>query len=610
MAANALMQRPQSHITDDLGEGQMRAVFAPLGWAVNKIVSDYGIDFDVQIFKDQRATGEWFKIQLKSSETTKYSASQDFISEQLTRKHITHYCDEMREPVLLIHADIKNRRTFWLALQLQPPARQARANRVTVRIPVSNELPLTLPEMAAALANIQLRLGAKAVAETPVSTFAEAVKNHPKQDELIEQLQDRVDALKLSRAHNDFRAHNYAAAKRALHTIIDNPSASVWSKFSAILEEELVLWSESHQDAGPQSESAKIRLRIAKRLQGITQDGPPALKLFALLARKSAELEILTFRDLGLSMNFLGHVWEGNPLIAINLQIDRAESSRLIARKYNQCLRLSRLGVNSAYRWALPRALLRVCEGIMSFIIRLSYEHESAAATAYVTSALSVCRVAGYIAVQEGDDGIISSASATAILFYHYGPKEAEDLAQELARHIRNPEQKRVTEELLQRAKERSRGVKFEGDVPTTRKQIFENRAAALGIDMNNSADAQTRLVQLGIQDLNPSRALTHCEHTFVSLGRPSTPLGGQLAEWLQLPTINTKTIHCDLHNYAVQAPTLDSAIELFKSRHCDKCPDRSPRPDSWQYSDEWQQSENRRHLGFMKTFRASGPRH
>jgi len=64
------MERPQSHITDSLGKAQMRSIFESVGWAVNEIEDDYGIDFDVQLFEDGKATGEWFKVQLKSSGNT------------------------------------------------------------------------------------------------------------------------------------------------------------------------------------------------------------------------------------------------------------------------------------------------------------------------------------------------------------------------------------------------------------------------------------------------------------------------------------------------------------------------------------------------------------
>ena len=99
----------------------MRGIFVPLGWVVNKIADgDYGIDFAVQLFEQHKATGEWFKVQLKSSASTEYSVKGDFISETLEMKHAKHYCLEIREPVFLIHADVKGRRTFWSAHSSMP----------------------------------------------------------------------------------------------------------------------------------------------------------------------------------------------------------------------------------------------------------------------------------------------------------------------------------------------------------------------------------------------------------------------------------------------------------------------------------------------------------
>jgi len=60
------MKRPSQHITDATGEAQMRAIFEPLGWTVNSVVRDYGIDFDVEVFRGFESTGIAFKVQLSN----------------------------------------------------------------------------------------------------------------------------------------------------------------------------------------------------------------------------------------------------------------------------------------------------------------------------------------------------------------------------------------------------------------------------------------------------------------------------------------------------------------------------------------------------------------
>ena len=100
----------------------MRAIFEPLGWAVNKIQADYGIDFDIQIFEQHQATGEWFKVQLKSSESTEYSTHGDFISETLPTSHAAHYSAEIADPIFLIHADVRAKKIFGLLLSFRHPS--------------------------------------------------------------------------------------------------------------------------------------------------------------------------------------------------------------------------------------------------------------------------------------------------------------------------------------------------------------------------------------------------------------------------------------------------------------------------------------------------------
>jgi Domain of unknown function (DUF4365) len=152
------MDRPHSHVINDRGELQLHTVFASVGWSVNKLENDYGIDFDVEIFKEHRSTGEWFKVQLKSSECTQYSADGSFVSESLSSTHARHYSIEISDPCLLIHADVKTRRTFWFAPQLNTFASNNLGESVTIRIPTQNELPHTLPALGLCLREIRLNL--------------------------------------------------------------------------------------------------------------------------------------------------------------------------------------------------------------------------------------------------------------------------------------------------------------------------------------------------------------------------------------------------------------------------------------------------------------------
>jgi hypothetical protein len=147
-------------------------------------------------------------------------------------------------------------------------------------------------------------------------------------------------------------------------------------------------------------------------------------------------------------------------------------------------------------------------------------------------------------------------------------------------------------------------GETLEDDIETTTRQIVENMAISLGINMSDPNDQIAKLVEIGIKDADPGRVLKNCHHIFISLG-PNPPLSakGILAHTLGLPSVGSKIIHCDLHKHFYVEATLDSAYAAFKERYCDRCADSAPRAPDWEYSDQWQQQENLRHVEFMEDF-------
>jgi hypothetical protein len=325
----------------------MRAVFASEGWAVNRMESDYGVDFDIQMFEGEKTTGEWFKVQLKSSENTQFSANGDFISETLTIDHAVHYSTQIRDPIFLIHADVMSKRTFWFAPHLaETLTAQDPRESVTVRIETRNELPATLAGMVASLRQIRLKLGARTVSESGISDFAKTVRDRD-QEALIKNFQNKTDVLRLNRLHAQATAGRLEDAKEWVKNILESCDSSIESKYSALLEEERIEYLDARRRNAPQSATPAIRVTIARKLRGLTRKGPPALKFSALLLLKGAELDVLTFRDLGPSMNVRGHVLAEDAFIPMPLAVEQPKNAHCIIKKYNQCLRLARYASNS-----------------------------------------------------------------------------------------------------------------------------------------------------------------------------------------------------------------------------------------------------------------------
>ena len=123
------MERPVQHVTDTLGQTQLRRALEPRGWTLTPIVADYGVDFDVEVFNENRTTGITFKLQLKSSRSTAYSSGGDFVAEIVDVKNARYLIQEMQTPTILAHADVENGRTFWCAPQLDTDVAEKIADR-------------------------------------------------------------------------------------------------------------------------------------------------------------------------------------------------------------------------------------------------------------------------------------------------------------------------------------------------------------------------------------------------------------------------------------------------------------------------------------------------
>lgn len=84
----------------------------------------------------------------------------------------------MTDPIFLVHADVRSKRTFWFAPQLSTPIRRDDPRSdITVRIETRNELPEALPQMVSALRQIQIKLGSRLVALSDTSVFAKILND-------------------------------------------------------------------------------------------------------------------------------------------------------------------------------------------------------------------------------------------------------------------------------------------------------------------------------------------------------------------------------------------------------------------------------------------------
>jgi hypothetical protein len=193
-----------------------------------------------------------------------------------------------------------------------------------------------------------------------------------------------------------------------------------------------------------------------------------------------------------------------------------------------------------------------------------------------------VCKFVAAVASELGDDNTVArSAIAAASLTRDPNGECFQWARSELAR-VEDDDARSFGTTIVEHQADRIRGGPLPGDAyqQSTAKQIYENMAIAIGINMSDPTDEMAKMVRLGIDDLNIGRVLKNCEHLEVAL----RPMRG-ISSGLRLPTMGPKRLRCPLHGFAVAGLALDDIYGAFKTKHCDNCNDCVPRPADWSYS-------------------------
>jgi hypothetical protein len=605
---SVVITRPVEHDIDRAGKRLLRAVLEKLGWVLNDVEEDYGIDSNVQIFDGAHPTGAWFHVQLKSSGHSEYSRDRTFISQELSVDHARHYALDMRQPVLIIHADVTNEKVYWHSPQLDKNLTttvcNTSAKSTSVRIPTCQELPQSAPALLWALDKAYLALANRELMSSSTQQFAESLRHLPDQLELANAFQKKNDVLRLRRILEFYRQERFSEARTRGEAVISDPDSDVETKFWALIQLHAIDYHETVHAGKPQSELPKLVLRHAKALQMLTRSGPNYLKFHALIARHAAELEVIGHDSFSLFMALRQHLEAGgNPMMILGLYARRAILTRQFVSRYNRCLRLAQYTTNYSDRWALGRALTNIVKALATFMTVLRAENHREYEIAFTSSALQVCKLATWISAETGDTEGIVLVIVSALLVVHSEDSNLFRWAQEAAQNIIDEAARNDALRVIDRATKRWKGEKLPGDYHgDTIWQVIQNIATGLGLNLSDQDSSIVQALRIAAKDNNPERVLLHCKHLLAAQGAMG-PAACEVRRLFAIDTAGSKVIHCTLHDYHVEGRDLDTTYSEIKRIHCDSCPDASPRSSDWHYDERAWQLERDKYTGFVGRF-------
>jgi hypothetical protein len=600
-----MITKPEQHDTNRAGKLLLRQVLEPLKWVLNDTQEDYGIDCCVQVFQGLTPTGAWFHVQLKSSVDSAYSANGEFVSQELEIDHARHYAQEMRDPIFLIHSDVTAGKVYWHSPQLDRKLisvlGKTRASSITVRIPTCQQLPQTAPALLSNLDTIYLVLGGRELSSTSLQNFAESLVHFPNQEALHRDFQEKNDALKLQRIFDLFQLKEFQQARLRIESLMVDPDSTTETKFWAQKQLVAIEFTETVHAGKPQNELPKVLLAHAKSLQKLTAAGPKYLKFSALISRQAAELEILTQDSFGIFMALEANVKNyGNPMLAIDLYARRSALTRRIVSQYNRCVRLARYAATYPDRWALGRALADIVKALGPFLVTVRAEKDVDVETNFVQSALQISKLAAWICRETGDSSGIPIVIGGALAISGSPESPTYQWADKLAHSLLDQKTRDDALTLVERTGRRLRGESVEGDYEgETVWQAIQNMATSLGIDVSNEQDPLVIGLRLAAKDDDPERVLAKCEHILVTRGATG-PIARQIQLLFNTSQAGSKVVNCTLHDFHVEAKSLDAAYAEFKKGHCDSCPDQKPRPEGWRHTLEARREMQQRHRSFV----------
>ncbi len=604
------MKRPKQHQIEDNAYAQFQTCL-PNHWVLRSQTHDYGIDREIEVFKanadgTSESTGYIFKAQVKGTEHVKTSANGQSIKHVLEVNRITYLSEEMKVPVFFVLVDISNKKTWWYAIQLDKGLKQKltaaiqnKQKSLTLHIPTRNILPETLDSLITTLDDIKMASACDSFVDLPQKHMNNLSLTLDEIENLEQKFTDKIFATKIVRY---WEMKDFEGLERVSTDAFSNPGSSTTTKISSILCIERVRENELMGSSALQFELNKLYSKTAETIRDITKNERGSWKLFSAIVWRAALLGDACSKDFAIFLNRQQRKQMTNTdsdiLYDVTLGLAGQQAFKTVLKRYNQCLRLITLAINSSEYWILSQVVLRVAATLPRVFVHLWADNLDETANTFREHFRGLlCKTIEIsLALKLWDETarliltafmINKQTSQTQYMETHKWAIEHINQIDDISRrkvwldHVNNmspefdPEQNALKSQML--------------EAPTEEEyELFRQMARGLGIDIDNPKDRTGKIVNIGLKDLNPERVLRNCKHLFVYPGNC-----GSVGEMLKLNTAGSKWLRCLKKRVAVSGLSLDDIYDLIKHEHCSECQDNTPRPTDWKWTRRWQQHES-----------------
>lgn len=590
------MKRPVQHQIEDESCRIFQSLL-PREWVVRWQDGDYGIDGEVEVFKDEESTGLIFKVQMKGTESPTY-LQDGSMSLQMKSNNLQYLVNEISLPVLVIGVDVVTCSCRWCSVQDDPEIRrvldESEQESVSIHFPVANTIAGQFDDILEKIGSLELFLSSQLVMKATPEKLFDVYSNNADLETVIATFGRQSRDLRLLDLERLWNSECYDQVALRVDALLDDPNQSVEVRFYSLLLREKIQQRQAHLAKSDHYRMVSISKAIGDNLVKLTEHGPKKLTDFAQIHRQASDLQELVYRDGDLFTKWeMEHKQQGHrvdPLLRTMLFQKRSFCVRELISVFEKLLGMLSGLLHEDSVVIYPEACLPVIGAMSLFLARLRLEGINKAAMVYQqqvlldlsSNALSVAKVNKMW-------GSVS-AIAFAVAYLYDLTQEDERLfamnkARDIITGIPDDVERSSAEKRLEQMEALFANPDLESELTIDDiKLIYRQQAKSLGIDVDNPKSEIDNIIRIGINDLDPTRVIRNCQQLRVQLDSY-----GLVAEAMQLYTAGSKTLSCEKHGIVISGIELDVSWSLMQSKYCNACPDRNPHSGEWIWTQQWQ---------------------
>ncbi|WP_430638985.1 DUF4365 domain-containing protein [Haloferax volcanii] len=605
-----MTERSPHHVVDRRGIGQLEKDLSR--YVVNALENDYGLDFEVALTEEpssdedtdqQQLTGDHFYIQLKSSSGFD---NDDSVHHDLKTSHISQYLAEPLPVVLAIYDD-EYEEIYWRIVQEfvwddlneDTPNWREKQDNARIRVPRSQKIT-DYERLERAVKRTSNRITRQ---ESRGLNIGDGIQFTP--DDITE-LQNQTESERTSyRGHRlvEARLHlkrgRFEQAQEAVEEVSDSAHEDR-AKISALLMQILMLNPGNADEAFQIAELGAEAEGIARDLDRDTDANIAAVHkhiggLSVILKRREEMVAVDIVQDTDeLSVPEYPFIRSLSERELLTHELQAATEINTI---------LAELLENKEY-YAYATCLSPIIDYVMRRTsLAIDSPHGDEPPNEVHPLVDQATQLADLLNEPETEFNLRKSVG-----LYHYFVMSDPDTATGFLTDARDLAKEFDDEVLIQDAEENLQRIEDnpdphshdnDSDQQSNDRDLKEQTKRMLeiqGIDVDETSrsvnddqldtrDIVADAARRGVEDADPEPYHRHCEHLHLSY-HPS-----QLGKLTGVTSIGTKTLWCQ-HGGGMMGSNLESMFNTFEEQHCAGCEHHCPRPDDWEYTDEFAQNQ------------------